>query len=644
MMRGLIAPIWQRRLAMAFLLGAAGLLLGLTAGPARPPETPTHLVLIVPDDARDDDVNILAWRDAAVEVGFALEVVGASRLMREDTLHRDAGLILPDTLHRRMNDALLAHLTRRVHEGAPLLLVHDAGIADMRGSYHPLQSRLSALAGVRYGLYGDLREGMLRNEVASIESRALPLIHVPPGKLMRQGSNDPLTSAQPEPQEGEQLAVVSYHYGRLHYPVFATAGEFDGQRLMRGDGGSVLAGVHRAGRGVVLFVNLPLTYLKLRTDGFFLHEFLRMFGQDIVQLPQLSPLPQARGALIMNWHIDAASALPAMEKLSALGVFEQGPYSVHLTAGPDVDTPGDGGGMDLANNSTMRDWVRRFAERGDEVGSHGGWIHNEFGRLMSSRPPARSADLIELNSAVVSQASGRVVREYSAPTGTHPAWVTPWLREHGIQAYYFTGDIGMGPTRSYQDGVRGPADMWAFPVLSFGTYAAFEEASAGNVPEAQLGAWLNDVADFCAVGRTVRLVYFHPPGLMIFPRAVEAWLEHTGTLVRDGRLRWMTMAQYAEFANRRLQVQWQWRGETDGLRLQASHPQSLAQMSWLLPAQRFERPTVLQGNAQVLRDGSFWRVSADGGKQLTLQLHTTTAMPPALAGPDRRSTWTPDGH
>ena len=637
-----IAPIWRRRVAVALLLSVAGVLLGLTAGRTAPSQTPTHLVLVMPDDARDDDVHVLAWRDAAAEVGFELDVVSASRLIREETLHRDAGLILPDTVHRRMNDTLLAHLTRRVHDGAPLLLVHDAGIADMRGSYHPLQSRLSALAGVRYGLYADAKEGMLRNEVAWVDARDLPLIGLPPGKLIRQGSNAPLTSAQPEPHGGEQLPVVGYQYGRLHYPVFATAGAFEGRQLMGGDGGSVLAGVHRAGRGVVVFVNLPLTYLKLRTDGFFLHAFLRMFAQDVMHLPQLSPLPQARGALIMNWHIDSAAALPAMEKLSALGVFEQGPYSVHLTAGPDVDTPGDGGGMDLANNLTMRAWVRRFVERGDEVGSHGGWIHNEFGRLISTQLPARSADLIERNSAVVSQASGKVVREYSAPTGTHPAWVTPWLREHGIQAYYFTGDIGMPPTRSYQDGARGPADAWAFPVLSFGSHAAFEESSAAGVPEAQLGAWLNDVADFCAAFRTIRLVYFHPPGLVIFPRAVEAWLKHAGALVRDGRLGWMTMAQYAEFANRRLQVQWHWYTEASGLRLHASHPLSLAQMSWLLPARRFERPAVLQGQAQVVRDGSYWRVTAEGGKQLLLELRNVAVLASALSALDSQA-WTPDG-
>ena len=634
MMPRLPPGAWRRRLAVSVLLGGSACVLWLMAGRALPaPAAPTHLALLVPDGLSDDDVQVHAWRDAAAEVGFPLDVVSASQLLRSGGTQRDAALILPDTMHRQMNDALVAHLQQRVQDGARLMLVHDAGVADMDGQYHLHQSRLSALAGVRYALYSELNTGMLREQVAWLDASALPLLRLPPGKLMREDSDNPLTSAQPAPRSSEELAVVSYHYGRLRYPVFATRGAFDGRRLMHGDGDGLLAGVHRVGRGEVLFVNLPLTYLKLRTDGFFLHSFLRYFAQDIAHLPQLSAMPDGRGALVMNWHIDSATAVPAMEQLAALGVFEQGPYSVHLTAGPDVNVPGDGGGMNLDRNPVMQAWVRRFTERGDEVGSHGGWIHNEFGRLIGTQPPERSGELIERNSAAVSRASGRPVREYSAPTGNHPAWVTPWLRERGINAYYFTGDIGMAPTRSYQEGRRGPADMWAFPVLSYGSYAAFEEAHAHQVPQDHVAAWLNDVADFCATHRTVRLVYFHPSGVAIFPQAFKRWLLHTGALVRDGSLRWTTMAQYADFANQRLKTRWQVRAdEADPgrLRLEASHPTSLAQMTWLLPAQRYAQPQVLEGQAQVLRDGPYWRVVAGGGTGLTMGVALLPEPGPAL--------------
>jgi hypothetical protein len=596
---------------------------------------PTHLALLVPDDVDGNDPTLQAWQDAAVEVGFPMSVVRASALLRPGGYPMDAALVVPDTVHRRMSSALVAHLEARVRGGAQLMLVHDAGVSDMDGNYHPVQSRLSGLAGVAFALYEKLGPRMLSEQVAWVDGAAVPMLRLPPGKLMREGSDIPLISTQPTPKADEELAVVSYNYGRLRYPVFATTGAYDGQRLMHFDGGGLLAGVRPLGKGKVLFVNLPLGYLKLRTDGFFLHSFLRYFAQDLVQLPQLSALPEAQGALIMNWHIDSAKAEPAMEALQALGAFEQGPYSVHLTAGPDVDTVGDGAGMDLDHNPRMQAWVRRFAERGDEIGSHGGWIHNAFGQTVDKQPQAASIPLIEKNIASVQAASGHPVREYSAPVGNHPAWVTQWLHAHGVRAYYSTGDIGMAPTRSYQDERRGPADMWAFPVLSYGTYGTFEDAQVAHQPERDIATWLSDVADYCAQYRTVRLVYFHPPGIAMFPTAFKGWMRHTASLVRSHALRWMTMAQYAQFANERLAVAWQLSQEgqtTDAQLLTATHPLSLEHFAWLLPVQRYAQPVVLEGAAQIDNDGTNWRVVAGASPTLRLRLPahpTSTATPSA---------------
>jgi hypothetical protein len=358
----------------------------------------------------------------------------------------------------------------------------------------------------------------------------------------------------------------------------------------------------------------------------------------MAQLPQLSALPEAQGALIMNWHIDSAKAEPAMEKLQALGIFEQGPYSVDLTAGPDVDTEGDGNGMDLDNNPRMQAWVRRFAARGDEVGSHGGWIHNAFGQQVDKQPQAVSIPLIEKNLASVQAASGKPVREYSAPVGNHPAWVTQWLHNKGIRAYYSTGDIGMAPTRSYQGEQRGPSDMWAFPVLSYGTYGTFEDAQAAQQSERDIAAWLKDVADYCAQYRTVRLVYFHPPGIAMFPLAFKEWMQHTASLLRSKTLHWTTMAQYADFANQRLQVQWSMAPDAQdpgAQQLSARHPQSLARMAWLLPMQRYGQPVVREGTAQIDHDGSYWRVVA--GDSATLRLQLPAHMAPAQTAPASES-------
>ena len=635
-----VARVWWWRAGLLALAVLAWVLSGwLGAAPRGAVQGARALALVVPDGLSLDDPHVQAWEDAAAELGFKLRVVKASGLLRPGGEPAEGALIVPDQIHRRMNDATVAALEQRVQAGAQLLLVHDAGVEDLAGGYHPVQSRLSGLAGVSYARFGELGAHMAGEQVAWVAGDAVAALRLPPGKLVREDADAPLSSHQPPPARGEALALLGYQYGRLTYPAFRTRGRFDGRRLMHAQDGGLLAGEHVVGAGRVLFVNLPLTYLKLRTDGLLLHAFLHHFAQDLAGLAQLSPVPDATGALVMNWHVDSAAAVPAIAALDSLGVFAQGPYSIHLTAGPDVDIFGDGMGMDLDRNPAMQQWARRFVARGDEVGSHGGWIHNAFGRDLETWPTQRAIERLERNIAAVHAASGRLVREYSAPLGNHPAWVTQWLAEHGIRSYYFTGDIGMAPTRSFQGGRRGPAGMWAYPVLSYGADASFEETASAGASQDEVAAWLIDVADFCADQGTVRLVYFHPPGVALFPQAFRRWLAHTGRLIGQGELRWTTMAAQTAFANERLSVQWDIQASGGTELLQARHPRTLAHHAWLLPVWRYGAPVVLQGQAEITRKGDAWHVVAGPSSQLRLRLpprteiRTSSASSPALAKP-----------
>ena len=77
--------------------------------------------------------------------------------------------------------------------------------------------------------------------------------------------------------------------------------------------------------------------------------------------------------------------------------------------------------------------------------------------------------------------------------------------------------------------------------------------------------------DFCADQGTLRLVYFHPFGLVMYPQAFREWLAHSRALTEAGRLRWTTMDQYSRFANRRLHTVWSVRAEGSQWLLQARH-------------------------------------------------------------------------
>lgn len=629
------APSWWRRhartIGMALLLLVAAGVTGWQSWRDRAPSAMPRLVIVLPDGQDMDTPLVRVWFDAAEEIGVKLEALGASRLLREDRGGAATAFILPDTVGRRLGDATIARLRERVQAGDRLMLVHDAGLSEIDGRYPGPRSRLSDLAGVDYALYDELNTGMLRETTVQVLPAHIRTLQIPPGKLVHGPDDQPRTSATAASAAAQEApSVAGYIYGRLRYSSFVTRGRYDGTAMMQAEDGSLVAGARRHGAGEVLFVNLPLGLLKQRTDGMLLHSFLRHYAQDRAAMPLLAPMPEATGALVMNWHIDDGKALPALERADELGAFSQGPYSIHFTVGPDVNEPGDGKGMNLAGNAQAQAWVRRLARAGHEIGSHGGWIHNWFGARVGTMDRDAAATLIERNTSLLSQITGQPVREYSAPVGNHPGWVTGWLHGRDVRSYYFTGDTGMAPTRSYQDGRRPLADMWTYPVLSFGTHASFEEAKSDGTPEAEVAAWLTDIDAFCADHRTLRLVYFHPFGLVMYPNAFRAWLAHAGELVKQGRLRWMTMAGYTDFANRRLKVQWTLkdatrRPEAPAQHLEARHPVSLEGMTWLLPRSRYGLPTVASGQARVDQVDDQWRVVAGAG--LALHLHLPVLPP-----------------
>jgi hypothetical protein len=216
-----------------------------------------------------------------------------------------------------------------------------------------------------------------------------------------------------------------------------------------------------------------------------------------------------------------------MPSLERIGFFDQGPYSFHLTAGPDRDKPGDGLGMDIRNNPVMQRWVHVIEQHGSTIGDHGGWIHNYFGLNVNEDNEAEFEKYLELNNQALEAVTGHPIREYSAPVGTHPKWVTHWLEAHGFLAYYFTGDTGMAPTKVYRDGTRTDHTIWAFPICNLGKAASLEDMHFSGVPEAEVGAWLRGMSEFVTHQRVSRLVYAHPPCASFYPALMAGEDERT---------------------------------------------------------------------------------------------------------------------
>jgi len=590
----------------------------------RTPASPDTILLLLPDAVDEKDPQVQAWFDAAAEEGFHLQSVRDSALLDPMFQMQAAGLIVPDQVHRQANDALIGALHRYVDQGGRLMLVYDACTFDLNDRYPGGASRLSDLAGVDYALYDRFGTASIVTGSVWGTTMAMQQLAIPPGSYIParpKTSKSPLRSVALRTGESEaddRQVLAGYLYGELDYSSFQTAGEFKGKVLLESNT-AMVAGESHHGAGDVLFVNLPLGYLETRTDGMLLHSFLRYFGSRMLHLPFLANVPDGVGGVVMNWHIDAASALKPLAVLRNAGIFDQGPFSADFTAGPDVDELHDRRGLDLDKNPVARSWVQFLLAHGDEVGSHGGWIHNYFGKNLSETNEDSFQRYLVLNKEAVETAAERPVTEYSAPLGNQPEWVTRWLEKQGVIAYYFTGDAGMGPTRVYRERGREGDKIWAFPILHFGDEASLEEMQMNEVPDSTVRTWLLNIANFTSSLHVVRLVYSHPLGATSYIPALKAWFDRTGKLAAEHKFRWYTMSQVAGFLNAREDVVWSLEQQDGRYLLKASHSTSLNHQAWMLPDSHYQEPRIIEGSADIHDQDGYWIVAAKDCKHLKLR-------------------------
>jgi peptidoglycan/xylan/chitin deacetylase (PgdA/CDA1 family) len=418
----------------------------------------------------------------------------------------------------------------------------------------------------------------------------------------------------------DQLVLSRYEFGDLHYPAFRTNDEFDGKILLQSSGG-VAAGIRKDNLGQVMFVNLPLSYLESRTDGMLMHSFLRYFGVKMIGLPYLSSVPDGTGGLVFNWHIDAKSMAAPLQQLVAAGVFDRGPYSVHFTAGPDVDQAGDGKGLNVGHDPQTDRLIKELQQRGHAIGSHGGWIHNYFGEHISDDNEKEFAKYIEWNIDAIQKVTGKPVVEYSAPLGNQPQWVSHWLETKHIDSYYFAGDTGMGPTQVYRGTTRDGDNVWAFPIVHLGPYASLEEMGFANVNPQIVEQWLSNVADFVAEDRSARLIYTHPLGATKYIGALRQFLTHTDQLAAEHRFRWYTMSELADFMNARKKVDWSLLNKSAGIVvLKVNSPDKLNGDTWIFPKTQYDKPKVRHGKVQVGSDQDNWLLTAGDSNEVTVEL------------------------
>lgn len=525
-------------------------------------------------------------------------------------------------------------------------LLSASGVSSSTALYLPVSTQSPGGAdGFDPQQYAGLSYASSVSGAAAPSSRRMNRIDL--GRAFKASPISPVTATAPSIQSATTLApsvdpVESYSgylLGSLIYPSYVTQGTFGavaGQKVIATSPQfGLVAGLNPVGAGKVLFVNLPLTYLKGRTDALMMHGFLHYFTRQVVGMAHLSAMPNGVGGMTLNWHLDSMAAQAPTQSLIKLNVFSDPAalFSVDMTAGPDTVMPGDKLGWNLSANKTARQLLKTLDGWGHSMGSHGGWIHDYFGFNVTETNSSESTggacvntvvkvdsyqQCLVLNRQAVDGTVGKLSRSYSAPEGNNPLWAMTWLEQQGVVATYFAGHTGLGVTRQYREGQLRNPNIWVFPVTPQGLYATFEEFQAYNVPQSDVLDGYKALIDFNVAQNTSRLIYAHPPGAALWSSVLKDMLAYAKA--KNANFAWYTMPRLADFMTRRLSVSWtQTKDATTGLTLfTASHPVSLKEMVWRLPRSVYPNaPRIVSGRATLdASNAEFWLIKAGVGTQL----------------------------
>jgi hypothetical protein len=568
----------------------------------------TVSVLLVTNPGKHAEID--AYRSVLQEEGVPCKVVRPAFLLSlpaVDVAKAHPAIIFPDGAAQALPDDTVLWLTAYLRNGGSAAVVFDAGVRTHRGVYRD-EALFAPLTGVNYIAYNRLKSGAYaRGYVEFRDEQSARSLQVPAGKTLR----------------GNLLS--GYSYGSLEYTfarATAQAGLADTDVLadaVTAAGERFPALVLRTvSAGHVFYANLPLGMLKANSDDLPLRAFLRAFLFTTVKMPHLVSSPYGKAGLVFNWHIDSSVDWNSIPYMLQNGYLRPSlPYSLHITAGDFRDTPGDGLGFDAAGRG--RAFAAALLPYG-AFGSHGGWAHNWFSGNIEGKKWSRKeiAEQIEKNSGTLEMISGRPVREFSAPNGVHPQpEMTQVLEQLRIAAYYYTGDSGSAPNRTFVNGRQVSDGVIAFPIMPFGAAASFKEMKGAGASEEAVQAWLTAVVDYTIRNSTVRLIYSHPYDIAQYPAALKAFLDYAEKRQDEGSLMVRPMSYFADFLLRFLETEYSFRQTAGrGLEVCAANPAGLEGIVAAIPKQYYQRP-----EAYIREDADFYYCPFTAGDSGTVHCH-----------------------
>jgi len=567
------------------------------AGPAG-----TVQVGLLAGDSQSEQGKLIlsVYEQLLKEEGFQYQVVSPGDLAGyggAGLKERFEALLVPEFINSAMTPEVAGVINSYVRDyGGQVLLVFDPA-TNTSGGAQDQTPRLANLAGVRYFMPAPGEQASTYMGFWYFLSAAKGQEWgIPPGKLEKDN------------------AVSSYSYGKLKFEHSWAVNDnaqvvaYDNEENFNNP---VITEKYYDSGGAVVYVNMPLGKYKLRSDDLTPRSVLRTFLIRYAKIPRLVNSPGGKGGIVFNLHICSGAYFRALMVMMMQGLFQKDiPFSIHITAGPDTYKLGDGMGF-FAESKYRGKPVLEVLRNYGEIGSHGGWVHNFFAYNLQYLPRQKAVKLINWNFNTLEAVTGKKIREYSAPGGNHPFWVNSRLEELGVNSYYYAGDSGAGPTHPYIDGKYAGQKMWAFPISPYQKFASFEEMERGRVSPGEVKQWLEDLVDFSAEERTIRMVYTHPSDTRFCLDAFRAFEEKALAEQKNDRVIVAPMSWFADFLNRNAQTRWQVKKQ-DGRNyvIDLENPEGLEDITVAV--------YVGEGQEYVVRGGNVKSVREEGWLYLTI--------------------------
>lgn len=539
------------------------------------------------------------------EEGFPYQVVWPGDLAEfggAGLKERYEALLVPEFVNSSMPPDAAKVINSYVRDsGGQVLLVFDPATKDLGGS--PSQTpQLAGLAGVRYFMPapGEQSSTYLGYWCFTSADKGREW-GISPGKLEQDN------------------VVCSYSYGKVQFE-HSRAVNNDAQVIAYDSGENfnnpVITEKNYESGGAAVYVNMPLGKYVLRSDELALRSVLRTFLIRYAKVPRLVNSPGGRGGIVFNLHICSGAYFRALMVMMMQGLFRKDvPLSIHITAGPDTYKLGDNAGF-FAENKFKGKPVLEVLQNYGEIGAHGGWIHNFFAYNLQYMPVRKAAQLISWNFDALETVTGRKVREYSDPGGNHPLWIDSYLEELGVNSCYYAGNSGSGPTHPRLDGKYASRNIWAFPISPYHEFASFEEMQRGGVSSGEVKQWLDDLVDFAAGERVIRMVYTHPSDTRFCMDAIRNLEDKAAAEQNNGRITIAPMSWFADFLNRSAQTRWQVKKqENRGYVIDLENPEGLKDITVAVYAGDSGDYVVRGGNVKVVQEDGWLYLTITTNRQ-----------------------------